>query len=130
MRASAARSAKIGQDVADDAGAKQVGVAVQTVRQPGRAECASEDVGLRTRAKHDGSLAWVGKQAAVEQRPDLLGDESGLSVLVFGQEQPRHGSGRIVGTHWARIAHEIPQRVTELHQALGGPVVPVEGDHR
>ncbi len=78
--------AQVRQHVADDALPEQVGVAVRGGRNACRSQRAGQDVYLSSGAVQHCRVARMLQQATVDERPDLIGDEIRLGVLVIGLE--------------------------------------------
>ena len=70
------------------------------------------------------------EQPAIDERADLVGDELGLGLGVFGHHQPCQRSGWIVGDQARGLVEEVAERIGEADQVRGRAVIVNQGDHR
>ena len=84
-------------------------MAVHGVRNPSRSERARQDVYLSAGAVKHCRMARMLQQTTVDERPDLLGDEICLGMLVVGLEEPGSRASRVIGDQAGAIGQQIAQ---------------------
>src|SRR5438876_10040121 len=73
-------------------------------------------------------MARMLQQATVDERPDLLGDEIGLGVLVVGLEETGGRASRVIGDQAGTVGQQIAQCVGELDQVPRSAVAVIQRD--